>query len=141
MHRSQAEAYGFKLFESTEWPTLREARIHRNDCLRHHRQRTMLNLGDATQAINSAFCRMTRSVYTLCGFQKLKPVGFCVVCAFCGNYKQRRYKYKSLSPINCNLQFYHSKFRMNPIFQIPPKSSNIPVLPIPISVCSCQPAF
>ena len=25
---------GFKLFESTEWPTLREARIHRNDCLR-----------------------------------------------------------------------------------------------------------
>ena len=28
------EAYGLKLFESTEWPTLREARIHRNDCLR-----------------------------------------------------------------------------------------------------------
>ena len=27
------EAYGLKLFESTEWPTLREARIHRNDCL------------------------------------------------------------------------------------------------------------
>ena len=23
------------------------------------------------------------------GFQKLKPVGFCVVCAFRGNYKQR----------------------------------------------------
>ena len=68
---------------------------------------------------------MTRSVYTLCGFQKLKPVGFCVVCAFCGNYKQRRYKYKSLSPINCNLQFYHSKFRMNPIFQIPPP--NLPI--------------
>ena len=67
---------------------------------------------------------MTHSVYTLCGFQKLKPVGFCVVCAFCGNYKQRRYKYKSLSPINCNLQFYHSKFRMNPIFQIPP---NLPI--------------
>ena len=47
------EAYGLKLFESTEWPTLREARIHRNDCLRHHRRRTMLNFGDATQAINS----------------------------------------------------------------------------------------
>ena len=60
---------------------------------------------------------MTRSVYTLCGFQKLKPVGFCVVCAFCGNYKQRRYKYKSLSPINCNLHFYHSIFRMN-LFKI-----------------------
>ena len=39
------EAYGLKLFESTEWPTLREARIHRNDCLRRHRQRTILNLG------------------------------------------------------------------------------------------------
>ena len=35
---------------------------------------------------------MTRSVYTLCGFQNLKPVGFCVVCEFCGNYTQRRYK-------------------------------------------------
>ena len=43
----------------------------------------------------------------------LNPVGFCVVCAFCGNYKQRRYKYKSLSPINCNLHFCHSIFRMN----------------------------
>lgn len=31
---------------------------------------------------------MTRSVYTLCGFQNLKPVDFCVVCEFCGNYKQ-----------------------------------------------------
>ena len=59
---------------------------------------------------------MTRSVYTLCGFQNLNPVGFCVVCAFCGNYKQRRYKYKSLSPINCNLHFYHSIFRMNLFF-------------------------
>ena len=65
------EAYGLKLFESTEWPTLRDARIHRNECL--------------------------------------------LVCAFCVNYKQRRYKYKSFSPINCNLQFYHSKFRMNQI--------------------------
>ena len=65
-----------------------------------------------------AFCRMTRSVYTLCGFQNLNPVGFCVVCAFCGNYKQRRYKYKSFSPINCNLQFYHSKFRMNHVFYV-----------------------
>ena len=27
-----------------------------------------------------------------CGFEKLKPVGFCVVCAFCGNYIQKSYK-------------------------------------------------
>ena len=27
-----------------------------------------------------------------CGFEKLKPVGFCVVCAFCGNYIQKNYK-------------------------------------------------
>ena len=27
-----------------------------------------------------------------CGFGKLKPVGFCVVCAFCGNYIQKNYK-------------------------------------------------
>ena len=47
------EAYGLKLFESTEWPTLREARIHRNECLRRYRRQTMLNLGNATQAINS----------------------------------------------------------------------------------------
>ena len=56
---------------------------------------------------------MTRSVYKLCGFQNLKPVGFCVVCAFCGNYKQRRYKYKSLSPINCNLNCCHFLFWMS----------------------------
>ena len=48
-----------------------------------------------------------------CGFQKLKPVGFCVLCEICGNYKQRRYKHKSISPINCNLHFCHSIFRMN----------------------------
>ena len=44
---------------------------------------------DAKQAIISAFCRMTHSVYTVCEFQKLKPVSFCVVCAFRGNYIQR----------------------------------------------------
>ena len=27
-----------------------------------------------------------------CGFEKLKPVGFCVVCAFCGNYIQKNYR-------------------------------------------------
>ena len=62
------EAYGLKLFESTEWPTLRDARIHRNECLlvcalwwttskeiQVQEPFAMLNLGDATQAINSAF--------------------------------------------------------------------------------------
>ena len=27
-----------------------------------------------------------------CGFEKLKPVGFCVVSAFRGNYIQRSYR-------------------------------------------------
>ena len=30
-----------------------------------------------------------------CGFEKLKPVGFCVVCAFCGNYIQMNYIQKN----------------------------------------------
>ena len=30
-----------------------------------------------------------------CGFEKLKPVGFCVVCAFCGNYIQKNYIQKN----------------------------------------------
>ena len=42
-----------------------------------------------------AFCRMTRSVYMVCGFQKLKPVGFCVLREFCGNYIQRSYKQRN----------------------------------------------
>ena len=29
---------------------------------------------------------MTRSVYTLCGFEKNNPVGFCAVCEIRGNY-------------------------------------------------------
>ena len=65
---------------------------------------------------------MTRSVYTLCGFKKLKSVGFCVFCEFCGNYKQRSHKYKSLSPINCNLLIYPSCFHIShvppPLFQL-----------------------
>ena len=49
-----------------------------------------------------AFCRMTRSVYTLCGFEKNKSVGFCVFGEFCGNYKQRSYKqnYTSITRTN-----------------------------------------
>ena len=35
-----------------------------------------------------AVCRMTRSVYTLCGFEKNNPVGFCAFRAFCGNYNK-----------------------------------------------------
>ena len=42
-----------------------------------------------------AFCRMTRSVYTLCGFKKFMPVGFCVFGEFCGSYKQRSYKQRN----------------------------------------------
>ena len=37
---------------------------------------------------------MTRSVYTLCGFEKNKPVGFCAFCEIRGNYIQRNHKYK-----------------------------------------------
>lgn len=37
---------------------------------------------------------MMRSIYTLCGFEKNKPVGFCVFREFCGNYKQRSNKQK-----------------------------------------------
>ena len=85
-----------------------------------------------------AFYRMTRSVYTFCGFQKLNSIGFCVVCAFCGNYKQRNYKYNRGCRINIirslmnhklhvhytnirtptsptNSSLYHSKYRMNHI--------------------------
>ena len=50
------EAYGLKLLESTEWPTLREARIHRNDCLRSvvvYSSVLHAAFGDATQAIIS----------------------------------------------------------------------------------------
>ena len=32
---------------------------------------------------------MTRSVYTLCVFQNLNPVGFCVVCGVCGELQAK----------------------------------------------------
>ena len=54
MHRPQLKPTGISFFESTEWPTLRDARIHRNECL--------------------------------------------LVCALWKNYKQKKYKYKSLAP-------------------------------------------
>ena len=45
----------------------------------------------ATQTIISVdSCLAKRRPF--CGFEKLKPVGFCVFCEFCGNYKQKNYK-------------------------------------------------
>ncbi len=38
---------------------------------------------------------MTRSVYTLCEFQKIKSVGFCVIREFCGKYEYRKYMYRN----------------------------------------------
>ena len=32
---------------------------------------------------------MTLSVYTLCGLKNLNPVGFCVVCAVCGELQAK----------------------------------------------------
>ena len=64
-------------------------------CVKSRKWHTLLSiihrLGDASNHFR-AVCRMTRSVYTLCGFQKLNPVGFCVFCEICGNYKQRNHK-------------------------------------------------
>ena len=61
------EAYGIKLFESTEWPTLREARIHRNDCLR--RQVGEPYLPSATLHKLSILCLLSydaQRLYALC---------------------------------------------------------------------------
>ena len=45
----------------------------------------------ATQTIISVdSCLAKRRPF--CGFEKLKPVGFCVLCEICGNYKQKNYK-------------------------------------------------
>ena len=52
---------------------------------------------------------MTRSVYTLCGFEKNNPVGFCVVCEFCGNYKQRNYKQRNINKRSCIQRNYKYK--------------------------------
>ena len=38
---------------------------------------------------------MTLSFYTLCGFEKNNPVGFCVFCEFCGNYKYKEVPFKT----------------------------------------------
>ena len=46
---------------------------------------------------------MTRSVYTLCGFQNINPVGFCVVCAFCGGLQAKEIQVQE--PLPDKLQF------------------------------------
>ena len=82
--------------------------------------------GDASYHF-CAVCRMTRSVYTLCGFEKNKPVGFCAFCEIRGNYIQRNHKYKRGGRLNINDNYtnirtptspitsclYHSEYRMN----------------------------
>ena len=69
------EAYGLKLLESTE----------RIDAARHTTESTEMI---ACIILNTPFisvdsCLAKRRPF--CGFQKLKPVGFCVLCEFCGN--------------------------------------------------------
>ena len=74
------EAYGLVFFESTE----------RIDAKRHTAECTELIANTPFISVDS--CLAKRRPF--CGFQKLKSVGFCVFCEFCGNYKQRNYKYK-----------------------------------------------
>ena len=110
------EAYGLKLFESTEWPTLRDARIHRNDCLR--RQVGEPYLTSATLHKLSILCLLSYDAQRLYALwiPNLNPVGFCVVRAFCGNYKQRRHKYKSLSPIKLQFTILSLQILDEPVF-------------------------
>ena len=86
------EAYGLKVLESTE----------RIDAARHTTEGTELIACVASPRL-SIVRRLWRRKQSFldsciakrmpfCGFEKLKPVGFCVVCAFCGNYIQKNYK-------------------------------------------------
>ncbi len=66
-------------------------RRHRIDCLCSVAEVKHGSPPMAAQAIISVdSCLAKRRPF--CGFEKLKPVGFCVVCAFCGNYIQKNYK-------------------------------------------------
>ena len=68
--------------------------------------------GDAPQAIISVdSCLAKRRPF--CGFKKLKPVGFCVICAFCGNYKQRNYKYNYTLIIEPNINVHYTSYKLN----------------------------
>ena len=106
-HTDYTEAYGINISESTE----------RIDAARHTTEGTELVACVATPRLSMVavyggarlLYLYLLSLYTdqqafisvdsciakrrpFCGFEKLKPVGFCVVCAFCGNYIQKNYK-------------------------------------------------
>ena len=49
-----------------------------------------------------------------CGFQKFKPVGFCVVCEFRGNYKQGNSKQLSPSKI---IRPLHEPYIIRPLHE------------------------
>ena len=52
---------------------------------------------------------MTRSVYTLCVFQNLNPVGFCVICAFCGELQAKFFsaaRLRFITPNVCNYKTF-----------------------------------
>ena len=70
--------------------------------------------------------------WPFCGFQNLKPVGFCAFCAFCGNYKTTvrnecplfrtvlwKLQTKELQDNIC----YQSKFPMNQKLTLLPSSN------------------
>ena len=66
-------------------------RRHRIDCLCSVAEVKHGSPPMAAQAIISVdSCIAKRRPF--CGFEKLKPVGFCVFCEICGNYKQKNYK-------------------------------------------------
>ena len=108
------EAYRLKLFESTEWPTLRDARIHRNECLLvcvlWELQAKEIQVQEPCATIGSEPCLTSASLHKqpiLCflsydaqrlyalEFRNINPVGFCVVCAFCGNFSPHYSKAKN----------------------------------------------
>ena len=89
----RTEAYGFIFLESTE----------RIDATRHTTEGTELIACVASPRLSMVRCLWwrkqsflwilaSRSVGHSVDSKSLKPVGFCVVCAFCGNYIQKNYK-------------------------------------------------
>ena len=89
------EAYGLKL--SNPQNGLRFARQESTEMIACAAidSEPYLTSGRHTSNQFCAFCRMTRSVYTLCGFRNINPVGFCVVCVFCGNFSPHYSKAKN----------------------------------------------
>ena len=86
------EAYGLKLLESRAYRRCASYdRRPRIDCLCSVAEVKHGLLPMAAQAFISVdSCIAKRRPF--CGFEKLRPVGFCVVCAFCGDYIQKNYK-------------------------------------------------